>query len=84
MPRIDSDEDIYLIACAMVPLDLHFPDRGRIQQTRNAKLICAGCVMRTPCLEQALQRNEPYGIWGGMTEAERRVERQRRLLSVAS
>jgi hypothetical protein len=65
-------------ACALVALDLHFPRRGRKDQSRDAKLVCFGCAFREPCLEGALQRNEPWGIWGGMTERERQAERKRR------
>lgn len=38
----------------------------------RAKSICAVCPVRVPCLEYAAEIKEPYGIWGGLTEAERR------------
>lgn len=70
--------DPYEYACALVALDLHFPRQGRSDQSRKAKQVCFGCSVRTACLEGALERNEPYGIWGGMTEHERQAERKRR------
>lgn len=47
------------------------PDReGR---ERRAKAICARCPVRLPCLEFALEIREPHGIWGGLSESERRA-----------
>jgi hypothetical protein len=42
---------------------------------RAAKRVCRGCPVRTPCLEGALARQEPDGVWGGLTH----LERNRRL-----
>jgi WhiB family redox-sensing transcriptional regulator len=39
----------------------------------RAKVICAGCPVRAPCLDHALDIMEPHGIWGGLTEQERQV-----------
>jgi WhiB family redox-sensing transcriptional regulator len=38
----------------------------------EAKLVCAGCEVRRECLDYALATKEPYGIWGGLTELERK------------
>ncbi len=38
----------------------------------KAKSICAQCSVQSECLEFALRVHEPHGIWGGLTEAERR------------
>lgn len=43
-----------------------------------AKLICVGCPVRSRCLESAMGADIRYGLWGGLTEAERRIERRRR------
>lgn len=45
----------------------------RNDRERRAKTICAGCPVRATCLDYALGIREPHGIWGGLTEAERRV-----------
>lgn len=46
---------------------------------REAKVICGACPVRQPCLEYALATREKHGVWGGLTERERRrVLRQRR------
>jgi WhiB family transcriptional regulator, redox-sensing transcriptional regulator len=39
----------------------------------RAKAICAICPVRAECLEYAVRVGEQHGIWGGLTEAERRV-----------
>ena len=39
----------------------------------NAKGICAGCCVRQDCLDYAISIREPHGIWGGLTEGERRA-----------
>jgi WhiB family redox-sensing transcriptional regulator len=38
-----------------------------------AKRICAECPVRQECLEYALRVREPFGIWGGLNETERRT-----------
>jgi WhiB family redox-sensing transcriptional regulator len=37
-----------------------------------AKRVCAACPVRQECLEYALRLREPFGIWGGLSETERR------------
>ena len=39
----------------------------------RAKAICAGCTVRTECLADALDNKVEFGVWGGMTERERRA-----------
>jgi WhiB family redox-sensing transcriptional regulator len=39
----------------------------------RAKLICRGCSVRTECLADALDNRIEFGVWGGMTERERRA-----------
>ena len=56
--------------CLGVDPDLFFPERGA--STKEAKEVCRGCIVREDCLEYALQNGEKFGIWGGMSERERR------------
>jgi WhiB family redox-sensing transcriptional regulator len=44
----------------------------------RAKLICRGCCVRTECLADALDNRIEFGVWGGMTERERRALLRRR------
>ena len=63
-------------ACRSADPDLFFPERGA--STREAKEVCRGCIVREQCLEFALQNGEKFGIWGGLSERERRrIRRQR-------
>jgi WhiB family transcriptional regulator, redox-sensing transcriptional regulator len=50
--------------------------RGAAQ--REAKLVCFGCPVRTECLAEALDNRIEFGVWGGMTERERRALLRRR------
>src|ERR1019366_6313823 len=64
--------------CMGVDPGLFFPERGA--STREAKEVCRGCVVREDCLEYALDNGEKFGIWGGMSERERRRLRRARAL----
>jgi len=44
----------------------------------RAKAICVGCCVRTECLADALDNRVEFGVWGGMTERERRALLRRR------
>ena len=62
-------------ACRDADPDLFFPDgamRSARAQVKAAKLICRGCPVRTICLRWALASGQEHGIWGGLTEDERR------------
>ena len=65
--------------CLGVDPDLFFPERGA--STREAKEVCRGCVVREDCLEYALANGEKFGIWGGLSERERRRIRRQRALA---
>jgi len=65
--------------CLGVDPDLFFPERGA--STREAKEVCRGCVVRRDCLEFAITNSEKFGIWGGMSERERRRIRRQRALA---
>ena len=62
-------------ACLDADPDLFFPDddiRPARAQVKMAKLICRGCPVNATCLNWALASGEEAGIWGGLTEDERR------------
>lgn len=56
--------------CAQVDADMFFPEKGG--STREAKRICAMCPVAAECLDYALEHDEGFGIYGGMSERERR------------
>jgi WhiB family redox-sensing transcriptional regulator len=64
--------------CLGVDPDLFFPERGA--STREAKAVCRGCEVQADCLEYALAHGEKFGIWGGLSERERRRVRRQRAL----
>ena len=57
-------------ACCGTHPDLFFPLRG--ESNKEAKSVCEGCEVKEECLSAALDGNENFGIWGGMSERERR------------
>jgi WhiB family redox-sensing transcriptional regulator len=61
--------------CAQTDPEAFFPEKGG--STREAKRICAGCEVRAECLEYALAFDERFGIWGGLSERERRKLKRR-------
>ncbi len=60
--------------CAQTDPEAFFPEKGG--STRDAKMICHSCEVRAQCLEYALERDERFGIWGGLSERERRKLRK--------
>mgnify|MGYP003608923638 FL=1 len=63
-------------ACRGMGSEVFFhPDRergeAREQREAAAKALCATCHVQRQCLDHALKVREPYGVWGGLTEAER-------------
>ncbi|SOD93730.1 WhiB family transcriptional regulator, redox-sensing transcriptional regulator [Blastococcus haudaquaticus] len=61
--------------CAETDPEAFFPEKGG--STREAKKICTGCEVKAQCLEYALSNDERFGIWGGLSERERRRLRRR-------
>jgi WhiB family transcriptional regulator, redox-sensing transcriptional regulator len=69
-----------LAACQATDPDLFFPISGSgpaLGQVARAKAVCASCPVRTDCLSYALAADPMQGVWGGMSEDERRLLRQR-------
>jgi WhiB family redox-sensing transcriptional regulator len=56
--------------CAETDPEAFFPEKGG--STREAKRVCLSCEVRVECLEYALEHDERFGIWGGLSERERR------------
>lgn len=54
------------------------PTASRLSREEAAKRVCARCPVMVECREHALLQPEPYGVWGGLTAAERRVVLARR------
>ena len=74
----DADEELgwqERALCAQTDPESFFPEKGG--STREAKKICVGCEVKDECLEYALEHDERFGIWGGLSERERRKLRRR-------
>ena len=69
-------------ACLTAPdPEIFFPagtTGGAAGQIVAAKAVCAQCPVRTQCLEFALTSRQDFGVWGGLTEEERRPRRRSR------
>jgi WhiB family redox-sensing transcriptional regulator len=75
VPGVRNDQDEALAwqvdaLCAQTDPEAFFPEKGG--STRDAKRICETCEVRSECLDYALQNDERFGIWGGLSERERR------------
>ena len=79
--RFQADLKVALRQRLGVDPDLFFPERGA--STREAKSVCRACPVQQECLEFALSNGEKFGIWGGMSERERRRVRRARALARA-
>lgn len=72
-------EDWMTVAACRGRTDLFFPpdtsESRTERRTRHvrAKQVCEVCVVRVECLNEALESKERFGIWGGLTERERRA-----------
>jgi WhiB family redox-sensing transcriptional regulator len=62
-----------LAACRGTDLEVFFPGRG--ETAGPARQVCAACLVRQPCLDYAISNRITHGIWGGLTERERRALR---------
>lgn len=75
---VDEDQQwMHDAKCLDADPEAFFPEKGG--STREAKRICSACPVREECLEYALANDERFGIWGGLSERERR--RAKRLAS---
>lgn len=76
---LDADEQLWMLEAKCLDADpeAFFPEKGG--STREAKRVCGACPVREECLDYALANDERFGIWGGLSERERR--RAKRLAS---
>jgi WhiB family redox-sensing transcriptional regulator len=68
-------------ACRDTDPELFFPAGTAgpaLVQAEQAKLVCAACPVRRPCLDWAMASGQEAGVWGGTTEEERRALRSQR------
>ena len=72
-------------ACRGPQSDVFFPPsqterkHDRLDRERRAKAICGICPVRTQCLDYAVEIRESHGVWGGLSESERKSMLERQL-----
>ena len=68
----EHEERVWMLdaRCLDADPEAFFPEKGG--STREAKRICAACPVRPECLDYAITHDERFGIWGGLSERERR------------
>jgi WhiB family transcriptional regulator, redox-sensing transcriptional regulator len=62
--------------CGQTDLEAFFPGKGG--SVREAKRVCASCDVKERCLEYAMKNDERFGVWGGLSERDRRKLRRER------
>jgi len=82
MLELERPEWMADAACIGKPQEWFYPGRG--SDWSRAKDICAGCAVLDTCREYALDKGEHHGIWGGMSEHERRRVRSMRAKTVTT
>jgi len=60
--------------CAQTDPEIFFPEKGG--STRESKAVCAQCFVQAECLDYAMTHDERFGVWGGLSERERRALKQ--------
>ncbi|MCY1544325.1 Transcriptional regulator WhiB [compost metagenome] len=75
--KVDDDDGLGWRAdalCAQTSPEAFFPEKGG--SNRDAKKVCGNCAVRATCLEYALANDERFGVWGGLSERDRRKLRR--------
>lgn len=71
----------YSAACQNQNPELFFgggDGEAALSQVAQAKRVCSQCPVRQPCLNWAVVKGEQHGVWGGLSESERRTDKRRR------
>lgn len=70
VPPFDARPWLEQALCTQTDPEVFFPEQG--SSNRAAKATCSRCPVREQCLDYALTNHELHGIWGGLSERERR------------
>ena len=70
IPITEERPWVVFSACRDKDPDLFFPDAR--SDTKEALAICASCPVRVDCLEYAIETDVRFGVWGGLTDKQRR------------
>jgi len=72
LPKLRREAWMEQALCAQVDPDLFYADKSDWSMTIKAKLVCRECPVRAQCLSYALENNEVFGVWGGMSPTQRK------------
>jgi len=78
LASVERGEWVQRAACRGHDTEMFFPTRGDHASMRAAQAVCATCEVTTECLDYALANGEKVGIWGGLSERQRRAIRSER------
>jgi WhiB family redox-sensing transcriptional regulator len=73
-PQPSEEEWSARAVCSQTDPEAFYPEKGG--STKDAKKVCQGCPVQKKCLQWALDHDERYGVWGGLSERERRRLKQ--------
>ena len=76
--RIEGPAWFAQAACRGEPPNEWVPDPDHKKSTQRQRAVCAGCEVRSACLDYALDDDQLVGIWGGTSEEQRDVIREKR------
>lgn len=71
--------DLSLALCGQTDPEMFFPDNSNGYYAAAAKAICKQCPVQKECLAWALENDEEFGVWGGLTAIERKNLKGKRL-----
>jgi len=74
---VEAPDAGVVLPCRNADPELWFPIGPRASDDDYAAELCIDCPVRAACLRDALERGEPYGVWGGMSEVTRQQLRRR-------
>lgn len=77
LTKIQDSPSIARPACESEDPELFFPNKGEANKVKDAKGVCLSCEAREVCLKWALDNDARFGVWGGLTERERRKLKRR-------
>lgn len=69
-PQPSEEDWTSQAVCSQTDPEAFYPEKGG--STKEAKRVCLGCPVRKKCLQWALDHDERFGVWGGLSERERR------------
>ena len=69
-------------ACAQVGGDMWYPEQG--ESVEPAKQVCARCPVKAECLDFALETGDRWGVWGALSDRQRRAVRRSRAGGLAA